>query len=307
MRLQEQAERYMVQATSRKRNAIGISSTAGYASYIRKWVIPNLGQMDISDVNPATVKPLVEKMVSEGLSPVTIGLVIGRVKAIVKSVVDEKGQPVYPMVWDNSFMDVPSIDKTDQNAPVLTQQELQKAICEGFGQNPALYTMLASSGLRIGELQALKAFPSFDTDSFWKPETATIYVRSTFAHGRYQPWTKTDAGFREIDLHPEVNSYLINADLPKTGWLFRGMDNPDSHYCQSTAGRHLKQDGIEKGYHAFRRFRLTHLETVGAPRGLMQFWAGHAAADITDRYIKIGENVQIRKQWAEKAGLGFTI
>jgi len=282
-----------------------MSSTAGYASYIRKWIVPELGRLDMSNVNPATVKPLVEKMVSAGMSASTINLVVGRVKAIVKSVVDEKGQPVYPMVWSNEFMDVPAI--ADQNAPVLTREEVQKAISGGFGQNPALYTLLAGSGLRIGEAQSLKAKPECDTDSFWKPETATIYVRSTFAHGKYQPWTKTDAGYREIDLHPAVNSYLMQADLPVTGWLFRGMDDPDSHYCQATAGRHLKEDGIEKGYHAFRRFRLTHLETVGAPRGLMKFWAGHAAADVTDRYIKVDEKIEFRKQWAEKAGLGFSL
>jgi integrase len=307
MKLEQQAERYLKQATKRKRGPVGISTTAGYGSYIRKWIVPELGHLDLADVKPSTVRPLVEKMIEAGLSASTINITVGRIKAIVKSAVDEEGQPLYPRVWDNSFMDVPSIDKADQDAPILTPSELQQAICRGLGQSPALYTLLAASGARIGEIQALKARPECDTDSFWSPETSTLFIRSTFTHEKYQPWTKTDAGFREIDLHPAVNSYLMQADLPKTGWLFRGIDDPDGHYFQATAGRHLKDDGIEKGYHAFRRFRLTHLAAVSAPSQLIKFWAGHASADITDRYIKIGKSMEVRKSWAEKAGLGFQI
>ena len=307
MTLAQQAERYLTQATGRKRGPIGISSTAGYGSYIRKWIVPELGHLALADVKPSTVKPLVEKMVEAGLSASTINITVGRVKAILKSAVNEVGEPLYPRSWDNGWMDMPLLVKTDQKAPILTVAELQESICRGLGQRPALYTILAATGLRIGEAQALKALPEADTDSFWKPETATVYVRSTFAHEKYQPWTKTDAGFREIDLHPAVNTYLMQADLPKAGWLFRGISAPESHYCQATAGRHLKEDGIEKGYHAFRRFRLTHLASVSTPDQLIKFWAGHASSDITDRYIKIGEKVEVRKQWAEKAGLGFSL
>lgn len=307
MKMTEQAERYLTQATGRKRGPIGISSTAGYASYIRRWIVPELGSLELADVKPSTVRPMIEKMVKARLMPATINLVVGRVKAIVKSAVNSEGEPLYPRNWDNAFMDVPTVVKADQDAPILTGQELQEAISRGFRQSVALYTILAATGLRIGEAQALRARPQSDTDSFWSPEKSVIFIRSTFAHEQYQPWTKTDAGYREVDLHPVVNTYLMQADLPKTGWLFRGIDDPDGHYCQATAGRHLKEDGIDKGFHAFRRFRLTHLASMNTPSQLMKFWAGHASSDITDRYIKMGENVAVRKQWAEKAGLGFTL
>ena len=307
MNLAQQAERYLTQATSRKRGPIGISSTAGYGSYIRRWIVPELGHLDLADVKPSTVKPLVEKMIVAGLSASTVNLVIGSVKRIVKSAVNEEGEPLYPRVWDNSFMDVPVINKADQDAPTMAVEALQAALGRATGQNKALYTMLAASGARISELRALRAKPETDTDSFWKPGTATIYVRSTFAHERYQPWPKTDSGIREIDLHPEVNTYLMQAGLPEAGWLFRGIDNPDSHYLQATADRHLKQDGIDTGYHSFRRFRITHLEMQNVPNGLQRYWTGHAARDVHESYIKMGENIILRKEWAVKAGLGFEI
>jgi integrase len=307
MKLREQAERYIDQATHRKRGPISTSSATGYECYINRWVIPVLGGLDLIDVKPSTVRPLVEKMVAAGLSASTVNLVIGSVKRIVRSAVDGEGEPLYPRNWDNAFMDVPVVVKSEQNAPILTREEVQESISRGLGQNPGLYALLAATGLRIGEAQALKAQPEDKTDSFWNPEKAIVYVRSTFAREAYQPWTKTNAGYREIDLHPVVNSYLMQVGLPKQGWLFRGIDDPDSHYLQATAGRHLREDGIAKGFHAFRRFRLTHLATVNTPPQLLKFWSGHASSDITDRYIKVGQDIAFRKEWAEKAGIGFQI
>jgi hypothetical protein len=42
--------------------------------------------------------------------------------------------------------------------------------------------------------------------------------------------------------------------------------------------------------------------------GLQKLWLGHANKDVTDRYAEqLKEDVEWRKQEAEKAGLGFTL
>src|SRR4029077_19954064 len=61
------------------------------------------------------------------------------------------------------------------------------------------------------------------------------------------------------------------------------------------------------GFHAFRRFRITHLENMGVPLGLINFWAGHAGKSVHDRYVKLNKDVEARKEWAAKAGLGFEL
>jgi len=43
------------------------------------------------------------------------------------------------------------------------------------------------------------------------------------------------------------------------------------------------------------------------PGDLIQFWLGHAKQTVTDVYSKLDEDVEFRKEWAEKAGLGFKI
>jgi hypothetical protein len=62
------------------------------------------------------------------------------------------------------------------------------------------------------------------------------------------------------------------------------------------------------GNHAFRRFRNTFLRfRTGYPKGLRNFWLGHAGADMSDLYDKIKEDFPFRKEWAEKAGFGFEL
>jgi hypothetical protein len=62
------------------------------------------------------------------------------------------------------------------------------------------------------------------------------------------------------------------------------------------------------GNHAFRRFRNTYLKNyTDCPKGLYDYWLGHAGKDMSDLYDKIREDVAFRKMWAEKSGFGFEL
>ena len=85
---------------------------------------------------------------------------------------------------------------------------------------------------------------------------------------------------------------------------------------QNSVGNHARVEtlydqlealGLDTGFHAFRRFRATHLEASGMPRALTSYYLGHGSSSITDRYIKIGNNLQIRKEWTLRAGIGFNL
>jgi hypothetical protein len=61
------------------------------------------------------------------------------------------------------------------------------------------------------------------------------------------------------------------------------------------------------GFHAFRRFRITWLRDLGTPEDILRCWVGHQGFGITDRYSKLAENVELRKQCSVRAGVGFDI
>ena len=112
--------------------------------------------------------------------------------------------------------------------------------------------------------------------------------------GRLQQAPKTAAGVRTVDLHPDINNALASL--------------PDGKFARSedTYRRQIEKLGIP-GFHSLRRARITHLQNENVPAMLIKFWAGHAAGDITERYTKIGSEISARKDWSEKAGLGFAL
>jgi hypothetical protein len=43
------------------------------------------------------------------------------------------------------------------------------------------------------------------------------------------------------------------------------------------------------------------------PEDLITFWLGHAGKTVTDTYSKLRDDVGLRKQVAEKVGMGFEV
>jgi integrase len=242
---------------------------------------------------------------ASSLAPATINSIFKVVKAVVASAVDLNGNELYPRVWNHDFIDLPTVDKSAQDTPTITREALQQAFRKAFGQDKPLYTLLASTGLRIGEALALKDGPGDGSSSYWDALTGILHVRTCLVDGKVQNTPKTQAGIRQVDLAPEVNDYLRQAGLPLTGFLFRNRDGGPVEI--KTAYRHLEKAGILDGFHAFRRFRITHLEAQNVPRGLAMYWTGHAEKDVHGSYIKIGQDLQTRKEWAVKAGIGFQL
>lgn len=305
MTFKQQSDIFMVLIGSRKREPVKQSTLIAYKSLLAKWIIPAIGGKFLADIQNGSVKPLIDIMSKAGKSPQTITSAIGLVKAVMKSVVDENGNQVYPRTWSNEFMDVPVIKA--QKAPIATVKGVQQAIRQANGQDAALYALLAGTGLRIGEALSLMVGPDDGKNSFWDPGTATVIVRSTVSRGRIQLSPKTESGNREIDLSPDLNAYLCQVLLRKnltSGLLFPnekgGVANDRTGY------RHLEEVGLP-GFHSLRRFRVTHLRKQGIPEGLVQFWAGHRGSSITDRYDKISLDTDARKQYAKSAGLGFQL
>ena len=43
------------------------------------------------------------------------------------------------------------------------------------------------------------------------------------------------------------------------------------------------------------------------PEGLQKFWMGHADESMGDLYDKIKEDLEFRREWAERCGFGFSL
>jgi integrase len=302
MKLNEQAERFIRQIANRKRAPARLATLKTFRNRLNSVILPRLGEMDLKDVENGVIRRFIAD-ISQTLAPTTVTATLSLLKAVIASAVDENGNRTYNRTWNADFIDAPLIVQKNLNAPVIGRESLLQAISKAQGTDKPLYAILAGTGLRIGECLALGTGPQNDLNT-WNPDKATFSIRSTvLQNGQIQPMPKTEAGIREVDIHPELNSFLRSRPI-ESGLLFQNNSKP---LVYSTVLRRMHKLGIEEAFHAFRRFRVTHLEANNVPHTLIQFWTGHAAGDITDRYTRIGSDIQTRKEWCLKAGLGFQL
>jgi hypothetical protein len=111
-----------------------------------------------------------------------------------------------------------------------------------------------------------------------------------------------------------VNRFLLAVPSPET--TRKGTAFLQSNFLRSSMYPILEELGIEKqGFHGFRRFRVTHVESSCVPPALVKYWTGHAKSSdgeavrqtVTDRYIKMAKDTKFRADVAERIGLGFEL
>ena len=301
----EQAIQWIEHIQTRKRRPVKHQTAYNYQHLLDRWILPCLGDVPLGDVNNSTVKPLVLAMDEKHMAPESIQHVVKVVKLVVASYVDEDGESVFKRNWNHEFMDVPVIDKRSQRRPTFTGEEVSRIISVSEGRYKVLFALLAGSGPRIAEVLGL------EIGKHVSPDCLTLTVgQSVWRHGEIQT-PKTANGFREIDLAPPLAQMLggFVGDC-KDGFLFATASGRPLSQRNALRALHsvLKLLGIEKrGFHAFRRFRQTHLRKNRAPEDLIRFWLGWANKSVPDHYCRLSEDVAFRKKVAESMGLGFEI
>jgi integrase len=299
----QQAEKFLSEGASRKRNPLRPASLRTYKAQIDTHLLPVLGKMKLQDVGNKIVNSLVQKMSDQGLSARTIGLNITIIKKIRKSAVDEDGNQLFPITWNSDVIDAP--DMSDPKQATVSSQQITDAISKADRYQKALYAILAGTGLRIAESLAIKVgLPDDGESTVWIPNAQKIIVRQQMTRSGFGT-TKTKAGQREVDLPKELNDFIASifeqyvSISKQQGVLFAGSEDGYRHA--------LKADGIEGGFHAFRRFRVTHLRMNGVPEALVKYWTGHAAGNITEHYTQVAGEIESRKSHAQRVGLGFQL
>jgi integrase len=301
----EQAAWWIEHVQQRKRKPIAPATVESWRGCLDTWILPNLGDVPLSNVGNLALKGLVEKMVKGGLSPKTVNTYTQVVKSVVASAVNEEGEQLFPRKWNHEFIDMPVVDKSKQNTPHFTSEVIAGILGFSRGYKQMFCTLLGGTGLRVGEASGL------EIDKHISKDFKTLYIRQKVRRAKLENFLKTDAGRRDVDLCPALAAMLKAYVGDRTsGFLFH---NRKGNFLSQTnllrRGLHpplIKLGQPKAGFHAFRRFRTTWLRKNRTPEDLIRYWLGHADETVTDGYSKLREDVEYRKQVAEKVGLGFT-
>ena len=218
------------------------------------------------------------------------------VKLVVASAVNDEGDQIYPRTWNHNFIGLPIVQRDKQHRPTVTETELESILAGVKKRYGVLFTLLAGTGLRIGEALALKP-TDFGSDC------RVLHVRRSVWHGKEQE-PKTANAIRTVDVPEELARVLRPYVASASGYLFSAKSGKPLQHRNVLHVLH----GIQKiGVHAFPRFRLTWLRKNGVPKDLERFWMGHAPEDVGDLYSKLKDDISFRSLWCEKAGLGFSV
>lgn len=302
----EQGRWWIGHIQSRKRSPIAAATTAGYRSYLKNWLNPLLGDITLASVDNKTAKDLVVTLGEAGLAPKTIVEVVGVLKAVLASAIDNDGKQMFPREWNHEYIDLPVVDPKKQHRPTLTSKQVTDVIGRSKGRYQALYALLAGTGLRIGEALAIKLDAHSEDHTTISSDYRTIHVRKSIWNGKEQK-PKTDNAIRSVDIPTTLATFLKSfAAERSSGFLFQtesGLPLGQSNILRDS----LHNLGAE-GFHCFRRFRTSHLRKNRVPWDLEKFWIGHANKDVTDKYSEqLKDDVEYRREWAEKVGLGFVV
>ena len=220
------------------------------------------------------------------------------------------GEPVYPITWNNDFIDLPPVVRREQQRGKLSAAEIETLIADAQKQwVHAVHVLSAATGMRIAEILAI------DIDTCLSPDCAMILVKQQVKRSQVVEYLKTEAAYRIVDLCPEAAEYLRKFVASRHGLLFPSRKSTTPVSYQNFRNRYLtpamerlgmKEPG--KACHAFRRFRSSVLVKSGIEEDVRKFWLGHENSDITAQYAEqVRDDNAWRQSLAASVGLGFRI
>ena len=291
----QQAEWWMESLSTRRRRPLKPATVYGWQHCLDRWILPNLGDKLLSEVRNGALRQFVEILSAAGLAPKTIVNVVTVVKFVVASAVDEEGDQIHPRIWNHEFIQLPLVIKEKQNRPTISEAEISALLNSVKERYAVLVALVAGTGLQIGEALAVRT-EDFDANC------QVLHVRRSVWH-RCEQAPKTLNAIRPVDIPESLAQVLCRYIKGRKGHLFttRAGRLLDSRNVLDV----LQRAGRQGGYHAFRRFRFAVLRKAGVPDDLIKLWLGHSQ-NLIDLYAaQLRYDETYRREWCERAGLGF--
>jgi integrase len=301
---------------SKKRTQIVANTICSYSTAIA-YLNEQIGDMPLASIDNPEARALVTAMkaaLKDGkrrFSDSTISYYFRIMRQVISSQMDEKFRPLHAREWNLAAIGLPRVNPKNQRRPTMTPKEMTTLLDKAEGQYLMIYFLNLVTGMRISEVVAI------EMEKHIEPDCSIIYVRQQRAKdmNALKPDLKTEAGLRDIDLHPDAARILRNfIGTRKGGFLFqtanRTMLDP-GNIARDSLSPILKEMGRnETGtrFNVFRRFREAVLQRSEARQILIDYWMGHSNPSMGDRYGKqLVEDVEYRQEQAMKVGLGFDL
>jgi len=264
------------------------STVENVESETRTHLVPFFGERPFDGIDADEVADLIATLAGKGLAPKTVRNVIGTLSALMNfaraprrrwatiNPCDGAELPPIPEDDEIRYLTIPEIRTLIAHARRGMYQEIDRA----------LYLVAAMTGLRLGELVALRW-----RDVDWV--AGVIRVRRNYVRGR-EGTPKSRRSSRAVPMADEVGGVL---DLLFRASRFQGDD--DRVFAHPATGRPipkanvtrrlhkaLEDAGLDRThvFHDLRHTFGTTMAAAGVPMRTLQEWMGHRNISTTERY-----------------------
>lgn len=281
-----------------KKGTLKASSYDRLENTINHQVLPYLGDIQLQALSSADIQGMISSLRTDGKSYSTIKKAYDCINAVLTHAVIADDIVKNPMLLvkmpEKKLFDNHEIRAFTKEETLAIIEEASRTYSTGkpIYTNGDAFILMLNTGLRIGELSALKK-----TD--WDEENQELHVRQTAvkvkkrdsdgeAAGGYtltSNATKTYSGDRIIPLNKTATEALqrIVKAHPSGEMLFGSADRPiDPHNLQKSFYAVLRNVGIEKtGIHSLRHTFASFLFAKGVDVKTVSKILGHANIQIT--------------------------
>ncbi|MCL6437192.1 MAG: site-specific integrase [Rubrobacteraceae bacterium] len=149
------------------------STYSTYEAQVRLYMLPALGHVPLMDLTPAHIRAMASAMLKRGLSPITVTNTLGTLSVALGQAVEDG------IIAANPAARVRRPKYRREEIMALSEEEVGRFLAASRGEREyAMYEMAVKTGMRFGELRALR-FQDIDFES------REIHVRRavTVRHG----------------------------------------------------------------------------------------------------------------------------
>lgn len=271
----------------------------GHEGNIRLHILPELGKVKLENLTPMKIKHFANKVATKTngrggqLSPVMVGNIRRTLSAMLETAVKQELMPSNPA----KKVEWPSEERREGKA--LTPEEYACLIAE-IEQEPllwrALFTLLASTGMRRGEAVGLD-WANVDLE---QGKVSITQAAVTTAHGVEIGTPKTKAGIRTNFIPPDLCALLrkLKTEQQKLYLLLgNGWNESDPVFANETTCQRVHPDSVSTRFmkickragiegmrlHDMRHSFVSAAIHEGAAVTEIARQVGHASTDVTTR------------------------
>ena len=279
------------------------STLQDYALIVRRHLGPVFDGLSVERITPALVNDYVATKLGEGLSPKTVTNHLNLLHSIFSHSIKRGWVATNPV----AAVDRPRAVERDPEIRFLAPDEVDALIeaapdDELGATDRALYVLAAFTGLRQGELVALRWR---DVDA----QAGLLRVRRSYTRGRFGT-PKSRRSSRAVPMATrvvkELEQHFCRTEFPHDDDLVLCHPATGAPYDASRMRKRfyaaLNRAGVRRvRFHDLRHTFGTRMAAAGAPLRAIQEWMGHADYQTTLVYADYAPDPTRGTTWAHRA------